>query len=600
MVSVAVRVLLILLFMGCVAQAQTCTGQFPPNTVCGNLGVTPALPGPVTFPGITTLNVATFTGATLDVQLSNCIAALPSTGGVCDARSVPSGGTINAMQITKSGVNILGPCGSFTVNGRIIVGSNSTQMSAFRWIGCGGGFYNVGTIFNWAGNSTDPMFTQITTFGSVLSDFSIQAPPGFPLAEGIRQENGPAGTSSGNIYERLYIFATVAGPAPALNYGIRWCNDLSTVNGLCDMGGDGNNDLSYVANVIVQNYNVCAFSIEGIQSKMHVFQNSTFQGGGIVPIVTITGSPGNALVDLTAHGLSNGQAVSFVAASGTLPTGINDHNSTDTMYYVINATTNSFNIATTPGGSPVTISSPGTGAIRMTAITSQSGVCTDVRGGSFRWYGGAGGNNLIADFNLGSPDDAIYISGINIESSSRLLNLPSATAGVAWDITISGGRWSADRLHVDGNFVIYNLRGPLNINGLAVQGGLNSPVVLMNPNGSPILGNMVGNSIQSSSAGAGYIPFVCVNTSIPPSTCFNTIGNFSVDFAQNNYVIPPSSVVAPILVSKLPICNSTFSLGATYLVSDQATTAAWHGAVTGGGAATQWVVCGAGNAYYQQ
>jgi microcystin-dependent protein len=74
---------------------------------------------------------------------------------------------------------------------------------------------------------------------------------------------------------------------------------------------------------------------------------------------TFTGADVNTTTDTitkTAHGLSNGPIIHFTT-DGTLPGGI----TTKTKYYVISATTNSFQVSTTLNGSPVDITSTGTG-----------------------------------------------------------------------------------------------------------------------------------------------------------------------------------------------------------------------------------------------
>lgn len=68
--------------------------------------------------------------------------------------------------------------------------------------------------------------------------------------------------------------------------------------------------------------------------------------------VTVTSaSPG--VVSWTAHGLQNGAPVYFTA--GTMPTGL----TANTVYYVVAAATNTFEVATTPGGSAINTSSTG-------------------------------------------------------------------------------------------------------------------------------------------------------------------------------------------------------------------------------------------------
>jgi microcystin-dependent protein len=81
--------------------------------------------------------------------------------------------------------------------------------------------------------------------------------------------------------------------------------------------------------------------------------------------VTITiASPG--VVTWTAHGLSNGWPVLF-STTGTLPTGI----TAGTIYYVVSATTNSFRVASAPGGTAINTSGSQSGT--QTAIFAPYG-----------------------------------------------------------------------------------------------------------------------------------------------------------------------------------------------------------------------------------
>jgi len=57
------------------------------------------------------------------------------------------------------------------------------------------------------------------------------------------------------------------------------------------------------------------------------------------------------------HGLSNGFSVSIMNQGGGLPAPLN----TSTTYYVINATTDTFKLATSPGGTEIDITTVGTG-----------------------------------------------------------------------------------------------------------------------------------------------------------------------------------------------------------------------------------------------
>ncbi len=69
------------------------------------------------------------------------------------------------------------------------------------------------------------------------------------------------------------------------------------------------------------------------------------------------------LVGLTAHGFAAGTQVSFPTVTTT--TGL----TANTRYYVINPLTNSFQIATSAGGSAVTFTTDGTGTVRSLVET---------------------------------------------------------------------------------------------------------------------------------------------------------------------------------------------------------------------------------------
>ena len=82
--------------------------------------------------------------------------------------------------------------------------------------------------------------------------------------------------------------------------------------------------------------------------------------------VTTTGvftvDTGNDELDDTAHGHLLNQEITISAAT-TLPTGL----LASTIYYVVNPTlesSNSFQVALSPGGTPVTISTTGTGTAK--------------------------------------------------------------------------------------------------------------------------------------------------------------------------------------------------------------------------------------------
>ena len=71
---------------------------------------------------------------------------------------------------------------------------------------------------------------------------------------------------------------------------------------------------------------------------------------------TFTVTAANDTIDITSHGFSNGD-IFILSSSDTLPAGLN----ADTVYYVVQAATNTFKLSLTAGGSPVDITDAGTG-----------------------------------------------------------------------------------------------------------------------------------------------------------------------------------------------------------------------------------------------
>lgn len=90
------------------------------------------------------------------------------------------------------------------------------------------------------------------------------------------------------------------------------------------------------------------------------------------------------LVTASAHGLSNGFMLSFLTITTT--TGI----SISTRYYVISATTNTFQVATTVGGSAVALTTDGSGtysAIKEFDIYLANETAVNIKSKSFTYAG---------------------------------------------------------------------------------------------------------------------------------------------------------------------------------------------------------------------
>jgi hypothetical protein len=81
----------------------------------------------------------TFAGTSFDQQVNACIAALPSTGGVCDARALPVNTTMKANVTLTTNVSILLPQGTITQT----AGSGFIYFDHARLIGQGRGVTTI-------------------------------------------------------------------------------------------------------------------------------------------------------------------------------------------------------------------------------------------------------------------------------------------------------------------------------------------------------------------------------------------------------------------------------------------------------------------------
>jgi hypothetical protein len=123
--------------------------------------------------------------------------------------------------------------------------------------------------------------------------------------------------------------------------------------------------------------NEYAFKVE--YSDIPAVKSSTFT-------VTIA-APG--VVTWNAHGLSNGTAV-VLSTTGALPTGL----AAATTYYVVNATTNTFELSATKGGAAITTSGAQSG---VHTVTTQPTPTIDYAVGLVLGapIGGGGANDIL-------------------------------------------------------------------------------------------------------------------------------------------------------------------------------------------------------------
>ncbi len=153
----------------------------------------------------------------------------------------------------------------------------------------------------------------------------------------------------------------------------------------------------------------------------HVTVDQVDNGSHATVTISIA-SPG--VVTDTAHGLSAGAPVVFLT-SGALPTGL----TAGTWYYVLSTTTNTYQLAATPGGAAINTSG------------SQSGTHTRYASGSYEVYGNAwpvGGPTLssvaVAQFNSGDGNnDAAQLTASNVDVVASGGSIGPAYAAVLYD-----------------------------------------------------------------------------------------------------------------------------------------------------------------------
>lgn len=119
--------------------------------------------------------------------------------------------------------------------------------------------------------------------------------------------------------------------------------------------------------------------------------------------------------------------------------------------------------------------------------------------GAFLAYDTSGGNNSVADFQLGAPNDHIVISGANLEASARLLTNVSDCGGNSFPVLIQNVRWATESLHADNKAVIYKCRGPFTMINNSLQPTGKALEIDISPTAwlgqSTVIGNFIGSTL---------------------------------------------------------------------------------------------------------
>lgn len=193
---------------------------------------------------------------------------------------------------------------------------------------------------------TDGLHTEIQI---LASDGSVDS--GF--YDDLTTEDGDELYSETNVGLAINSLSTLVVSDPLFNSAVN--NYVTFTNGV-SLGGN------ITADVINQNYEISSVlnpTTYTIQAKDPSTGVPVFANSSDVTLATITVTPG-APATLTFSGFTpTDNDRLFFISSGTLPTGM----TADTVYFVVNAAGSTCNIATEEAGSPLTLTTAGTGVL---------------------------------------------------------------------------------------------------------------------------------------------------------------------------------------------------------------------------------------------
>lgn len=162
----------------------------------------------------------------------------------------------------------------------------------------------------------------------------------------------------------------------------------------------------------------------GRQAPLFIIQNAVG-----TPITSVTGSSSDDVIAKTAHGLSNGDKIIFTAITGG--TGL----ATYTTYYVVSATTNTFQVALESGGTALTFADFSAATIvELSALSSTSR------------------RVVVNTANLSTEEEDLLAAGTLLEIESEVVRI-AAISGTSPSFTLTLDRaklGTSAAAHADG------------------------------------------------------------------------------------------------------------------------------------------------------
>lgn len=179
-------------------------------------------------------------------------------------------------------------------------------------------------------------------------------------------------TSNSNVVSTAYNVSKIGIYGLAQSFSVSGCKlspdaltDLykglpTATKTITTSGNWGATTKSVTANGLTAGSNtITQTNTTGVSVGMYV------TGTGISSAVNVSFTGTNDRITKTAHGLANGKAVSFPIIATVVGLSIS------TIYYVVNATANDFQVALTPGGAPIDFLLDGSGTmLYSTVVTS--------------------------------------------------------------------------------------------------------------------------------------------------------------------------------------------------------------------------------------
>lgn len=139
------------------------------------------------------------------------------------------------------------------------------------------------------------------------------------------------------------------------------------------------------------------------------------------------------VITSTAHGYSNGQKIRFRTISGTMPTGIDEMRT----YYVVNQTTDTFQVSTTTSGDAVDFTTDGSGTINSFAEVERTCMYISITDGTETFYDKKDGTLLG---NKGGTGTINYATGeFSITFNTAPANAQAITSNYYWENSSDGG-----------------------------------------------------------------------------------------------------------------------------------------------------------------